>query len=91
MIIKHADIPEATRRAVLRRADGHCEGCGEPRPLELHHLHYDSIGREGPEDLAALCRDCHRGRHIDLNGDFWEDPRDKEDHWSGYFREMEKD
>jgi 5-methylcytosine-specific restriction endonuclease McrA len=95
-------VPEATRRAVLERARGCCEDCGDQLPLELHHLRYyaeteykgvpDSIfGRETPCDLDALCRECHRQRHIDPNGDWWNDPEEMADHWWYYNEEMSKD
>ncbi|MBO0863481.1 MAG: hypothetical protein J2P16_00205 [Mycobacterium sp.] len=94
-------IPEAVRAAVRQRAKGRCEDCGETRRLELHHLRYwtepdwhgDSEridGRETPHDLDALCRDCHHSQHIDLNGEFWSDPQEMEQHWFGYFSEMAK-
>lgn len=65
-------IPFETRVAVLERADEHCEHCGELFPteftpcLELHHLTYDrAYGHELPDDLMALCRDCHQRMHAD--------------------------
>ncbi|MGH2369964.1 MAG: hypothetical protein ACRDI2_17430 [Chloroflexota bacterium] len=30
---------------------------------EVHHLTYERLGDELPEDLAALCAPCHRGAH----------------------------
>jgi 5-methylcytosine-specific restriction endonuclease McrA len=63
-------IPFETRVAVLERANEHCEYCGcfiatgFTVCLELHHLTYDrAYGNELPEDLMALCRDCHAGKH----------------------------
>jgi hypothetical protein len=47
----------------------------------MHHRHYNTVGCEEPEDLAALCRKCHRNRHVDLNGDWWNDPEERPDHW----------
>ena len=39
---------------------GHrCQRCREHKPLEAHHLHYDTLGFEELRDLQALCRDCH--------------------------------
>ena len=38
------------------------EGC-ENEAQQVHHKHYDNIGREQLEDLQALCRECHAGRH----------------------------
>lgn len=74
-------IPEATRRAVMERCDRQCERCGENTPLELHHRHYNSQGKEEPEDLWALCRDCHEYMHRDILGEFWVDPVAMSEHW----------
>lgn len=65
-------IPHGTRVAVLMRANEHCERCGKfvyagtvPAQLELHHRTYErAYGRELPEDLLALCRNCHRIMHL---------------------------
>lgn len=77
-------IPAATRRAVNRRSGGCCENCGLMLPLELHHLHYETVGWERPDDLKALCRDCHRSEHVDMVGEFWRDPQDMECYWATY-------
>lgn len=88
-------IPTATRQAVISRANGRCEDCQQPLPLELHHLRYwlDSHecpedisihGIETPDDLAALCRKCHLARHVDLAGNFHRDPQERETHWATY-------
>jgi hypothetical protein len=56
----------AKRAEVLARAAGSCEGCGEAvegAETEVHHLTYERIGRELPEDLVALCPGCHRRKH----------------------------
>lgn len=74
-------IPPTTRTAVLARAAGGCEACGMPYVLELHHLHYDSQGREVPDDLMALCRLCHENMHRDRLGHFWADPRAMRKAW----------
>ncbi|MFI5377862.1 MAG: HNH endonuclease [Tepidisphaerales bacterium] len=47
------------RRAVLDRARGQCERCGQRARLEVHHKHYDSLGNEDLDDLEALCPVCH--------------------------------
>jgi 5-methylcytosine-specific restriction endonuclease McrA len=90
------DIPTEVRAAVLKRANGHCEGhCGYVGPLEVHHTTYgdrDSygeqtfnlLGHEEPDDLLALCRDCHRDQHVDPYGDFHADPEDCEAEWDYY-------
>jgi hypothetical protein len=50
----------------------------------LHHLHYQTEGRETPDDLIACCRTCHRNEHTDRNGDFWVDPEEMDCHWATY-------
>ncbi|MDE2097185.1 MAG: HNH endonuclease [Patescibacteria group bacterium] len=99
-INRTADIPVTTRKAVMRRCGGRCEQCGRKVSLELHHLTYKRATFDGPEpifgkeesaDILALCRDCHEGKHRDLNGDFWSDPEEMESNWYGYFHEMDKD
>lgn len=67
-------IPPETRSLVFLRAYYRCESCSRDGPLELHHRHYNSQGEEKPEDLYALCRDCHQAMHIDPMGEFWVDP-----------------
>jgi 5-methylcytosine-specific restriction protein A len=61
------------RDYVLKRADGKCEGCGDPAPfttatgrpyLEAHHIRRLSDG--GPDDprhVAGICPNCHRRAH----------------------------
>ena len=81
-------IHAETRNAVMQRANGHCEECGEPvklfSKLELHHLHYETEGRESPADLKAYCRACHRAAHVDPAGEFWADPQEKACYWATY-------
>ena len=41
-----------------------CELCLSEENLNIHHNNYDCLGNEVPmEDLAVLCRNCHRGFH----------------------------
>ena len=90
----------ATRQSVLERAGGVCECCMQRiDTLELHHIHYEvnvhgkfySVkGRETPDDLEALCRDCHYARHRDINGDFWLLQEEKEAYWSTYYEAEER-
>lgn len=51
------------RQAVIRRAEGRCELCGMRKPIQVHHLTYARMRHELPEDLAALCFDCHKRQH----------------------------
>jgi hypothetical protein len=89
-----APIPSIVRWKVTLRAKGRCEDCGQRRPLELHHRTYWTknvhsswrepiFGYEKESDLAALCRDCHYGRHIDNpDGVFWSDPEEMHEHYA---------
>lgn len=54
----------AIRLPVLRRAAGHCEGCGKSSALEIHHLTYDHACDPFLFELVALCRSCHRRLHF---------------------------
>jgi 5-methylcytosine-specific restriction endonuclease McrA len=49
------------RAAVLRRARGRCEGCGQAGvALEAHHIRPVSAGgTHHPSNGAALCDVCH--------------------------------
>ncbi len=74
-------IPTEVRAVVLARAGGFCEGCGDRKPLELHHLHYETEGHEHPDDLKALCRSCHLRAHVAPNGQFYADPQELDVEW----------
>ena len=70
---------EAVRVYVLRRANGRCEGCGQPAPfktsdgryyLEAHHT--TRLSDEGPDDpqwVIAVCPNCHRRVHFSEDRD----------------------
>lgn len=84
-------LDEQVRRAVLQRCGGCCEDCGTKCQLTMHHLHYDTVGNESPDDLAGLCWECHQERHRDINGDYWLDEQEKETYWFLYWKELERD
>jgi hypothetical protein len=47
---------------VIKQRGCRCERCGQvSASLELHHLHYHSLGSEQPEDVELLCPKCHKG------------------------------
>lgn len=49
------------RKAVVARAGHTCQRCGRRNcRIEVHHLTYVRLGQERPEDLIAVCMDCHR-------------------------------
>jgi hypothetical protein len=65
----HPGIPKETALAVRLRSGDRCEECRRPLNVgEMHHKHYRTKGREGPEDLEHLCRDCHQAAHETPDG-----------------------
>jgi len=64
---------QAIRAYVLKRANGTCEGCGQPAPfhtaanlpyLEPHHTRrLADGGPDAPEHVIGLCPNCHRRAH----------------------------
>lgn len=54
------------RAAAMTRANRICEvrmRCNGARATDGHHNSYASIGNEGPFDVIAVCRACHRALH----------------------------
>jgi hypothetical protein len=51
---------QRTRAKVLERCKHTCEGCGERRATQVHHLNYDDPrGEEMLFNLVGLCAECH--------------------------------
>ncbi len=44
-----------------------CEVCGSSHHLQVHHLTYDNLFFEEPEDLVLLCAKCHTKVHGIVN------------------------
>mgnify|MGYP003835810837 CR=1 FL=1 len=73
------DRSDNVRAYVMERADGECEGCGEPAPfvnrdgdayLHAHHvLELSAGGPDSPETVIALCPNCHYRVH---HGQDWD-------------------
>ena len=40
-----------------------CERCNRTHKLSIHHLTYDNIFNENPDDLIILCEKCHMKEH----------------------------
>jgi len=68
---------KAIRFYALKRSHGVCEGCSSPAPfegkegpfLEVHHLHrLGDGGPDSPENVIALCPNCHRRVHYSRDG-----------------------
>jgi 5-methylcytosine-specific restriction endonuclease McrA len=47
----------------LRRVGWKCERCHVRASRIVHHLNYDRLYYEQPEDLIALCNECHAAMH----------------------------
>ena len=47
------------RLDALAKAGYRCQRCQGDGSLEVHHLSYDNLGNEKPEDLQVLCHICH--------------------------------
>ncbi|MCG8472271.1 MAG: HNH endonuclease [Desulfobacterales bacterium] len=67
---------QAIKFYALKRSNGDCEACNDPAPfnskagpfLECHHLHRVSDGGpDHPENVIALCPNCHRKAHYAVN------------------------
>ena len=57
------DAWKAVRRIALDHAGCSCDECGALRQLHVHHLHYQTLGRETLRDVQVLCADCHGRAH----------------------------
>jgi 5-methylcytosine-specific restriction endonuclease McrA len=45
---------------IIEQRGNQCERCKLVGvSIEVHHVHYRSLGNEKPEDFELLCRECH--------------------------------
>jgi 5-methylcytosine-specific restriction endonuclease McrA len=51
------------RLEYLRRVGWRCERCYVGKAIIVHHLGYECLGHEQPQDLMALCHRCHSEMH----------------------------
>lgn len=58
-----SDAWRATRRKVIARAGGICEGCLDAPIQEVHHKNYNHLGDEFCFELIGLCSKCHSRFH----------------------------
>jgi len=54
---------EHTKFLKLKASNYKCHICREEDNLEIHHLHYKSLGKEHMDDLLTLCTNCHIYAH----------------------------
>jgi len=66
----YIDSPQWKKKArKIKRKRNRCEVCGCRDRLQVHHLNYDRLGHERPDDLLVLCEDCHIALHTGLPQD----------------------
>lgn len=51
------------RMTIMAQRGAKCEQCPSVRNIQLHHMTYERLGNELPQDVMLLCDDCHRGIH----------------------------
>jgi hypothetical protein len=51
------------RAKAVKRAGHKCENCGSGFRLNVHHLTYEHLWYEYPDDLRVLCETCHAITH----------------------------
>ena len=57
------------RDYILKLGNYTCEKCLKSKEkyprliLNVHHIHYNSLGNEGRHDLMILCSKCHKKEH----------------------------
>jgi len=47
-----------------------CYGCDFGEKLEIHHINYESLWNEQPDDIIILCRRCHTKIHDALDSHY---------------------
>lgn len=62
---EYLNSPEwkAKADACKERAGNRCQLCNKAGRLDAHHRTYERLRNELPEDLIALCRECHSKFH----------------------------
>lgn len=51
------------RDIIITRDHNKCVCCSSTNNLHVHHLTYDRLGSEQPNDLVTLCSTCHQRQH----------------------------
>ncbi|MBW1676868.1 MAG: HNH endonuclease [Deltaproteobacteria bacterium] len=62
---------EKVRIFALHRAKHRCQRCGASGVLQVHHLTYDNLYNEKPEDLEVLCKKCHKKADSEREYENW--------------------
>lgn len=51
------------REAILIRDKYICQFCKQAEATEVHHLTYENLGNESPNELISTCNICHLKKH----------------------------
>ncbi len=62
---------QTKRLFALHRAGHRCDNCASNLKLEAHHLTYENLYNERPEDLTVLCPKCHKKADIKREYENW--------------------
>ena len=55
---------QSRRQMMFAKFGKKCMWCGDTRRLQVHHIHYHTLGHEGAEDLEIVCPGCHADADI---------------------------
>lgn len=62
-ILSDAWYENPQRKLRLHEANYSCELCDSVDKIQVHHITYDSLGKESKKDLVVLCEECHTHTH----------------------------
>jgi 5-methylcytosine-specific restriction endonuclease McrA len=54
---------QAKRKKFIKFVGGKCQECGNKNGLQVHHKHYNTLGRETQNDVIVVCSGCHSLKH----------------------------
>jgi len=58
-----SDLWKRNKNTVLIALGRQCQICRSKEEIHVHHVSYERIGRELVDDLAVLCKSCHKIVH----------------------------
>lgn len=51
------------RQEWLKKSNNKCLFRESDKNLNIHHLHYNTLGFESEKDIMVVCQDCHKKVH----------------------------
>jgi hypothetical protein len=52
------------KNSIISKRGFNCELCSSKKNIQVHHLTYERLGNEMPEDVMILCKKCHEKAHF---------------------------